>query len=290
MSQLVFLANAGGNITFNGTNTANAYSVTVPAANGTLAYIDGSNNLNTTNLVATGTGSFGGTLSVTGLTNLSTLSTTGDAIFGGTGEIQIPSGTTAQRSSSPAQGMIRYNVTNSNFEGYNGSAWGSIAVPAGSNTQIQYNNSGTLAGSSDLTLVGTTTTATAIKTNTLNTTTGVLATQNGMTGIAKAWVNFQGGQGNTAGTINGSFNVSSITVNGTGDYTANFTTAMPNTTYSVVATSEYSNTRGDAAGFHNVWASAYPTTTSSTNIQTTTGGNTSSYANVATACIAVFSS
>ena len=290
MSQLVFLANAGGNITFNGTNTANAYSVTVPAANGTLAYIDGSNNLNTTNLVATGTGSFGGTLSVTGLTNLSTLSTTGDAIFGGTGEIQIPSGTTAQRSSSPAQGMIRYNVTNSNFEGYNGSAWGSIAVPAGSNTQIQYNNSGTLAGSSDLTLVGTTTTATAIKTNTLNTTTGVLATQNGMTGIAKAWVNFQGGQGNTAGTINGSFNVSSITVNGTGDYTANFTTAMPNTTYSVIATSEYSNTRGDAAGFHNVWASAYPTTTSSTNIQTTTGGNTSSYANVATACIAVFSS
>jgi hypothetical protein len=155
MSQLVFLANAGGNITFNGTNTANAYSVTVPAANGTLAYIDGSNNLNTTNLVATGTGSFGGTLSVTGATSLSTLSTTGDAIFGGTGEIQIPSGTTAQRSATPAQGMIRYNITNSNFEGYNGSAWGSIAVPAGSNTQIQYNNSGALGASSAFTFDGT---------------------------------------------------------------------------------------------------------------------------------------
>ena len=129
-----------------------------------------------------------------------------------------------------------------------------------------------------------------ITVSTINDSSGVLATQNGMTGIAKAWVNFNGGQGNTAGVINGSFNVSSITVNGTGDYTANFTTAMPNTTYSVVPTSEYSNTRGDAAGFHNVWASAYPSATSSANIQTTSGGNTASYVNVATVCIAVFSS
>jgi hypothetical protein len=67
--------------------------------------------------------------------------------------------------------------------------------------------------------------------STLNNDTGVLATQNGMTGIAKAWVNFQGGTGNTAGTINGAFNVSSITVNGTGNYTVNFTTAMPNANY-----------------------------------------------------------
>jgi hypothetical protein len=59
---------------------------------------------------------------------------------------------------------------------------------------------------------------------------GVLATQNGMTGIAKAWVNFDG-----TGTpsIRGSYNVSSITDNGTGDYTVNFTTAMPNANYSV---------------------------------------------------------
>jgi hypothetical protein len=79
-------------------------------------------------------------------------------------------------------------------------------------------------------LTGTTTIPTATVT-TLNAPSGVLATQNGMTGIAKAWVNFQGGNGNTAGTINASFNVSSITVNGTGDYTVNFTTAMPNAYY-----------------------------------------------------------
>ena len=67
--------------------------------------------------------------------------------------------------------------------------------------------------------------------STINDDTGVLATQNGMTGIAKAWVNFNG-TGTVA--IRDSFNVSSITDNGTGDYTVNFTTAMPNANYSVV--------------------------------------------------------
>jgi hypothetical protein len=69
----------------------------------------------------------------------------------------------------------------------------------------------------------------ALTISTLNNDTGVLATQNGMSGIPKAWVNFNG-TGTVA--INGSFNVSSITDNGTGDYTVNFTTAMPNANYS----------------------------------------------------------
>jgi hypothetical protein len=69
--------------------------------------------------------------------------------------------------------------------------------------------------------------------STLNDDTGVLATQNGMTGIAKAWVNFNG-TGTVA--IRDSFNVSSITDNGAGDYTVNFTTAMPNVNYCAVAT------------------------------------------------------
>jgi hypothetical protein len=67
----------------------------------------------------------------------------------------------------------------------------------------------------------------ALTISTLKDSSGVLATQNGMTGIAKAWVQFAG----STGTINGSFNVSSITKTGTGDYTANYTTAMPNTNY-----------------------------------------------------------
>lgn len=89
--------------------------------------------------------------------------------------------------------------------------------------------------------------------STLNNDTGVLATQNGMTGIAKAWVNFAG----ASGTINGSFNVSSITVNGTGDYTVNFTTAMPNANYSW-ATTAYR--QPNSANNANA-ATAAPTTT-----------------------------
>ena len=68
--------------------------------------------------------------------------------------------------------------------------------------------------------------------STLNDDTGVLATQNGMAGIAKAWVNYNG----IGTTIRGAFNVSSVTLNSSGDYTLNFTTAMPNTNYSIVAT------------------------------------------------------
>jgi hypothetical protein len=50
----------------------------------------------------------------------------------------------------------------------------------------------------------------------------------------RAWVNFNG-TGTVA--IRGSGNVSSITDNGVGDYTVNFTTAMPDVNYSVVMAS-----------------------------------------------------
>jgi hypothetical protein len=52
-------------------------------------------------------------------------------------------------------------------------------------------------------------------------------------GSAKAWVNFNG-TGTVA--IRASYNVSSITDNGTGDYTINFTNAMPDANYSCVGT------------------------------------------------------
>jgi hypothetical protein len=76
--------------------------------------------------------------------------------------------------------------------------------------------------------------------STLNNDTGVLATQNGMTGIPKAWANFNG----TNGTINGSFNVSSVTRNAVGNYTVNMTTAMPNINYSAIATTGFSTGGG----------------------------------------------
>jgi hypothetical protein len=50
------------------------------------------------------------------------------------------------------------------------------------------------------------------------------------TQLCKAWVNFNG---SATVAIRGSYNVSSITDNGTGDYTVNFTTAMPDANYSI---------------------------------------------------------
>jgi len=47
-------------------------------------------------------------------------------------------------------------------------------------------------------------------------------------GRAKAWVNFNG---TSTVAIRANFNVSSITDNGTGDYTVNFTTAFADTNY-----------------------------------------------------------
>lgn len=58
---------------------------------------------------------------------------------------------------------------------------------------------------------------------------------------AKAWVNFNG-TGTVA--IRASGNVSSITDNGTGDYTVNFTVAMADANYSIAANSDTTNSSG----------------------------------------------
>lgn len=67
-----------------------------------------------------------------------------------------------------------------------------------------------------------------IQGTTLTDGTNSTSTTNCIQGSAKAWVNFNG-TGTVA--IRDSFNVSSITDNGTGQYTVNFTTAMPNANY-----------------------------------------------------------
>ena len=108
--------------------------------------------------------------------------------------------------------------------------------------------------------------------DTLKAGSGVLATQNGMTGIAKAWVNFAG----STGAINGtSFNVSSVTRNSTGQYTVNFTTAMPNANYCA--------TFNNANGARFTWFDTF--TTTSINCYC----NSSGYADVPTNCLAILS-
>jgi hypothetical protein len=60
-----------------------------------------------------------------------------------TGQSMIPpSGTTGERPATAAAGMFRYNITTTAFEGYNGTAWGSIGGGAtgGGTDSVFYNN------------------------------------------------------------------------------------------------------------------------------------------------------
>jgi hypothetical protein len=47
-------------------------------------------------------------------------------VFGGTGFMLIPKGTTAQRPVSPVNGYMRYNTDTNQFEGYQGGEWGQL--------------------------------------------------------------------------------------------------------------------------------------------------------------------
>ena len=55
-----------------------------------------------------------------------TVDSAGDIVMAGTGALKLPNGTTAQRPTA-ATGQIRFNSTTTEFEGYNGSAWGGLA-------------------------------------------------------------------------------------------------------------------------------------------------------------------
>ena len=114
---------------------------------------------------------------------------------------------------------------------------------------------------------------------TLNATSGILATQNGMTGIAKAWVNYNA----TTQTIAGSFNVSSVTYVGVASFTINYTTAMPNTNYAMIGSNNWDG------GSVNLVFSITGTSTTSATVRTIYGVNNVSY-NPVGMFVAVFSS
>ena len=70
-----------------------------------------------------------------GISNVTALNASADSIFSSTGALTISKGTTAQQPVSPSTGMLRYNSTSNEFEGYSGSspAWKSVGGSAISN-------------------------------------------------------------------------------------------------------------------------------------------------------------
>ncbi len=72
-----------------------------------------------------------------------------------TGSAVMPSGTTAQRNGSPNAGNLRFNTTDTSFEGYDGSAWGAIGggggASGGGSDAIFYENGQTITTSYSIT-------------------------------------------------------------------------------------------------------------------------------------------
>lgn len=121
-----------------------------------------------------GAAQFGGTATVAGAVTLQGAATvagtatlqgavtvSGAATFGGavivntSGALTLPEGTTAERPAVPASGDIRFNTTLTQFEGYNGTAWGALgggggAVGSGTNA-VFYENDTTVTGSYTIT-------------------------------------------------------------------------------------------------------------------------------------------
>jgi hypothetical protein len=105
-------------------------------------------------------------------------------------------------------------------------------------------------------------------------------------GRAKAWVNFNG-TGTVA--IRTNYNVSSITDNGVGDYTVNFTTAMTDADYSAVTSAEAAS----IVGLTYYSTTAFSTrTSSSVRILIVPAGNNQNYAgqltDTPTVCVTIF--
>lgn len=95
--------------------------------------------------------------------------------------------------------------------------------------------------------------------------------------ICKAWVNFNGTT--SPGTIRSSYNVSSVTKNGTGNYTVNFATAMNDANYTTV---------GTCNNFSTILGAPYVSSQTINSIQISTGSTSPALFDVSTASVQVF--
>lgn len=109
---------------------------------------------------------------------------------------------------------------------------------------------------------------------------------NAVNGSAKAWVNFNG-TGTVA--IRQSYNVSSITDNGTGDYTVNFTNAMTDANFSAVGSAFCETANNSTLQIGRYTASAYnPHTTTSIRVSIAPNFITGSFLDCHYVDVAVF--
>lgn len=81
-----------------------------------------------------------------GVSGNPTIGLSNNPVIPGNAAVQLPSGTTAQRTGSPTNGEIRYNTSTSSFEGYAAGAWGALgggSVSGDAGSLVGLNSSGT---------------------------------------------------------------------------------------------------------------------------------------------------
>ena len=119
-----------------------AYTVSVSTLTFTAAPSSGTNNIyvrylstNITAIVPSASGTANSTTFLRGDNTWAVVSVTptavSDQLNASTGYFSLPSGTTAQRPVSPANGMIRFNTTNSEYEVYDTGSWRALTDQAG---------------------------------------------------------------------------------------------------------------------------------------------------------------
>jgi hypothetical protein len=121
-----------GVVTALGVNTGSAGAFVVNGgalgtpSSGTVTNLTGTASININGTVGAGTPTTGA---------FTTLTASADSTFSSTGALTVSKGTTGQQPASPATGMVRYNTTSNEFEGYSGAspAWKSIGGSALSN-------------------------------------------------------------------------------------------------------------------------------------------------------------
>lgn len=268
--------------------------------------------------------SVSGSPSISGTLTLAGALINGNVANAATGFFGLPAGSSAQRPANPSAGLVRFNTSLTQYEGYTGSTWQTLGInyasasevngitaiasnSAGSDILLMPDKGGITSGMFIVgpgIVPGTTVLSTGvvggIQMSQASVATGagfdslsvgfyvadkVLSPGNASGRLARAWVNFNG-TGTVA--IRSSFNVSSITDNGTGQYTVNFAAAMPDTGYCVVAAGD---TAAGGSSPRTVGVNATgtggvaPTTTA---VKICSGADGASYADLARVNIAVF--
>jgi hypothetical protein len=174
------------------------------------------------------------------------------------GSVQLSPGTTSQEGIrlTRASGICQINGINNDNNAYN-----ALTFATGASEAMRIDTSGNLQFNSGY---------------------GSVATAYG----CRAWVNFNG-VGTVA--IRGSGNVTSITDNGTGDYTVNFTTAMPDANYSISTSATYFNGNNPSLLLHGPKnQTSYSNTFATTSVRVQSSDQDQNAFDAGIFCVGVF--